>query len=339
MKSKNIPLLSIVIPVYNVEKYLSECLESIIQVDGNFEIILVDDGSKDNSKSICEEYSNKDSRIKFYHKSNNGVSSARNFGIHKCNGTHLMFVDSDDKLNKNWWSIVYPKIINNEFDCIYIQNFGQKLDYINITKQKLVTYILGQNDEKISMKGPCSKIYKTKVIKENNILFNEQINRGEDILFNISTIYYIKSFKMYNESFYLYRKNMNSITRSYSENKKTILDKYYQCLKEKLQLFDFEETQISKITSGTRKNIFFIIIGNVSFLKRYSAAKKVYLKIKSNNDYNIEYVSLNKYEKVIKKLWDNNLFFLLFHFWKFVRLFKHVTQKIKNKNEEIFFKI
>lgn len=105
------PLISVIIPVYNVEKYLKRCLDSVLkQTYKNTEIILIDDGSQDNSSNICDEYLNKDSRIRVFHKDNGGLSSARNYGIDHSKGQYIMFVDSDDYLDLHCIEFLYDLI-------------------------------------------------------------------------------------------------------------------------------------------------------------------------------------------------------------------------------------
>ena len=122
------PKVSVIVPVYRAEKYIKECIESIInQTFEDFELLLVDDGSPDNSGAICDEYALKDSRIRVFHKENGGVSSARNEGIYKSNGEWLCFVDSDDIIEQtylkdfdlniiacDWYMQGYKKIKSNK---------------------------------------------------------------------------------------------------------------------------------------------------------------------------------------------------------------------------------
>jgi glycosyltransferase involved in cell wall biosynthesis len=108
---KNDPLISVIVPVYGVEKYIAKCLESIIhQTYHNLEVILVDDGTKDNSGEICEKYAQKDSRIKVYHKTNGGLSDARNYGIERSTGEYLTFIDSDDYIDPDYVEFLYRMI-------------------------------------------------------------------------------------------------------------------------------------------------------------------------------------------------------------------------------------
>ena len=111
-------LISVIVPVYNTEKYLTECVESIIsQTYRNLEIILVDDGSTDLSGSICDGFAEKDSRIKVIHQENAGVSAARNHGLDECHGEYVAFVDSDDYIDRCFFSVLSGKIIETGSEC------------------------------------------------------------------------------------------------------------------------------------------------------------------------------------------------------------------------------
>lgn len=111
--------ISIIVPVYNVEKYLNRCLDSILnQTFTDFELILVDDGSTDNSGIICDEYKTKDNRIKVIHKENGGLSSARNAGLDIARGRYIGFVDSDDFISKDMYQILYNEAEKNKADMI-----------------------------------------------------------------------------------------------------------------------------------------------------------------------------------------------------------------------------
>ena len=110
-------LVSIIIPVYNSELFLERCIKSILTQDyKNFELLLIDDGSKDLSGKICDDFSIMDERVVVYHKKNNGVSNARNFGIDQCKGKYVVFVDSDDWVENNYISNLYNFIQNNNID-------------------------------------------------------------------------------------------------------------------------------------------------------------------------------------------------------------------------------
>ncbi len=109
--------ISIIVPVYKVEKYLKKCVDSILaQTFSDFELILVDDGSPDNSGRICDDYAKKDARVRVVHKQNGGLSSARNAGIEVAKGKYLGFVDSDDYIAEDMYELLYKAIIKEEAD-------------------------------------------------------------------------------------------------------------------------------------------------------------------------------------------------------------------------------
>ena len=106
--------ISIIVPVYNVEKYLKKCVKSILnQTLDNYEVILVDDGSTDSSGDICERLQSEDNRIKVFHKKNGGLSDARNYGVRYSSGKYITFIDSDDYIRKDYLEILYNSILYN----------------------------------------------------------------------------------------------------------------------------------------------------------------------------------------------------------------------------------
>lgn len=129
------PLISVIIPIYNVEKYVKRCLDSVLnQTYCHLEVILVDDGSTDSSGKICDEYKKMDTRIRVIHKSNEGVSSARNLGIEVANGEYIAFIDSDDAMEKDCIEYLYRLIQENHCSlsiCSYRIRFEGKNKYHN----------------------------------------------------------------------------------------------------------------------------------------------------------------------------------------------------------------
>ena len=112
------PLISVIIPVYKVEQYLDRCLNSVVnQTYKNLEIILVDDGSPDNCPKMCDEWAEKDNRVKVFHKENGGLSDARNYGTERCNGLFLTYVDSDDYIDTDYVSYLYDLLHRNRVKC------------------------------------------------------------------------------------------------------------------------------------------------------------------------------------------------------------------------------
>lgn len=186
-------VVSVIVPVYKVENVLHYCIDSILnQTYKNFELILVDDGSPDDSGKICDKYAKKDNRIKVIHKENGGVSSARNCGIDAAKGKYICFVDSDDYVNKNYLEIlIRTKSEHPEFDNIWCY-FQTVTDYDSMVGNLIVDdnkNIYSVKDimtlhEKWLDAGPVCKLYDRKTILENGLTFDSNLSLGEDLIFN-----------------------------------------------------------------------------------------------------------------------------------------------------------
>ena len=217
-------LISVIVPVYNVEKYLNKCVESIInQSYKNLQIILIDDGSKDKSGKICDEYAKKDKRIEVTQKENAGVSAARNAGVEKAKGEWITFVDADDWIEKGLCSILYIKARQNDCEiamCGYSRVVGSSSEVINLKEKET---ILNSKEYLIAALNPQTGVgfCHTKLIKKtviNEIRFQEKLKVGEDAIYNemiaknITKAIYVK------EPLYNYRINMNSVVKRFDEN-------------------------------------------------------------------------------------------------------------------------
>lgn len=228
--------------MYNVESYIEECIESILnQTYQNLEIIIIDDYSTDNSRVKAEAYKSRDSRIRVYKNRGKGVSEARNFGISLSTGEYILFVDSDDWLELDTCEVLLNLIVEKEADIVmggYIREFeGNSLDksifdrditFEGIELENLNRRLFGlikeelSNPENLDCLAPvCMKLYKSSLIKDNNICFEDlkKIGTFEDGLFNIQLFQYAKKVHYINYCFYHYRKvNNSSITTRYKEN-------------------------------------------------------------------------------------------------------------------------
>lgn len=211
--------LSIIIPVYNVEKYLVDTLESILaQKITLFEVILVDDGSIDRSGKICDDYAKKNANVHVFHTVNRGVSNARNFGLAKAKGKYIHFVDSDDVLEDGMY-LDFMRIVENyepdviECGCtkIFVKN---KKEYISNngtdanlqTKHEIADYLDGIKYEKKQclLHYIWNKWYRRDILLENKIQFNNEVSLGEDFLFNCQVIQRIDSLHIIDKSYYHY---------------------------------------------------------------------------------------------------------------------------------------
>ena len=220
------PLISVIIPVYNVEKYIANCVESVLnQTYANFEVILVDDGSPDNSGAICDKYAMKDSRVRVIHKQNKGVSAARNTGIDESRGKYICFIDSDDwieatyledfvKCGLNPNCIIYSGIVNDYDDshhaiaCQYVNDFTDRNlgDFI-------VKYRLIHNGY------PWAKILSRETIIDNNLRFDARISFHEDHLFVLNYLRHVKSIGTVSNIGYHYMHHDGSTSLSSKKHK------------------------------------------------------------------------------------------------------------------------
>ena len=184
--------ISVIVPVYNTEKFLNNCIESILnQTHKNLEVIIIDDGSTDNSPAICDEYAKKDSRVKVIHKENGGVSSARNAGLDIASGEYIGFIDGDDVIEPDMYHFLLANLLLCDADisrCGMVRETGdQKEVWGNDASVPVIrTTIEGICDvgeaNGILPVSPCNKLFKHKIIK--NIRFDTRFVYAEDTLFN-----------------------------------------------------------------------------------------------------------------------------------------------------------
>lgn len=227
-------LITIIVPVYNVEEYLQKCIESILEQSyENLEIILVDDGSTDDSGKICDEYVKKDKRIKVFHKKNEGVSSARNLGISKSKGSLICFVDSDDWIEKDLCLKLINAIQENCADivlCGYNRVTGKNREKINSSgKNQIISgreYLINCLNPQTSYGFCHMKLIRKKII--NEIRFDENLKVGEDALFNIKISSNINKAIFLKENLYNYRINISSTVRKFDVQ---YVDKYLNAIK------------------------------------------------------------------------------------------------------------
>ena len=205
------PKISIIIPIYNAENYLKRCLNSVInQTLKDIEIICINDCSKDNSLEILKEYSKKDNRIKIINlKENKGESKARNIGLDNTNSEYIAFLDNDDEIDLDFYEKLYNKAIKTNSDIVKagvdIINYDKKHQKDNLNE------LIKQNNSKLYFTHYWwSAIYKSSLIKENNIKFLEKYEIGEDILFLNQAILNCKKLEIIDNTYYHYHKRENS---------------------------------------------------------------------------------------------------------------------------------
>ena len=218
--------ISIIIPVYNIAEYLPRCLDSVLaQTYTNLEIILVNDGSTDDSARVIDEYAGKDSRIVVIHKENSGVSDTRNKGIDVATGDFIGFVDGDDYIEPEMFEFLLDNAKKYNADishCGYQMVFPSRVDYYYNTGKKLIQDnkqgLIDLLNGKLVEPSPCNKLYKREVIKDVRMPLN--IKNNEDYLFNVKAFVNSKKSVFEDKALYHYilRKN-SAATSGLSENK------------------------------------------------------------------------------------------------------------------------
>lgn len=306
--------LSIIIPVYNTEKYLKDCLTSIYnkeeqKVIEGVEIILVDDGSTDKSSNIYSRFE-KYSNFKIFKNENHGVSYSRNFAIKKATGDWIMFLDSDDMLCEDWYEKIYNNIDEKQDIIFYMNN----VDAIK-SKKDMIDNILGVKKELKYASFPGAKLFKREFLEKNKIEYNAKIINGEDMLFNLEAILSTDKIKMLNYSIYKYRYNIYSSTKRFNE-KIFESDKEFQ--NELLKIFSakkMKKEEAIQYSDFCIKNAIYLFIYRLSLVKNtkikhyfsifeeepYSKMLKKH-KIHNLNDIVLYFVKIKKYNLAIKLL-------------------------------------
>lgn len=256
MESKH-PKISIIVPVYNVEKYLPRCIDSILaQTFTDFELLLIDDGSKDRSGEICDEYARKDNRIRIFHKENGGVASARQMGNDKAEGKYSIHIDGDDWAEPQMLENMYSKIIETNADIVIADFFYDKNGKSIYIQQRTKTNVPSEILKDIligKLYGALyNKLIRHSLYKERNICFIPKIDHGEDILFISQLLLLNIKVSFIHEAFYHYdQQNLNSITRNYTKKNFCIQQRYVEAL---IKLLPAEYDTIIEIVAFQVKN-------------------------------------------------------------------------------------
>jgi glycosyltransferase involved in cell wall biosynthesis len=325
-----VPTISIIVPIYNVEQYLLKCLDSILaQTYSDFELILVNDGSKDNSGRICEEFSHKDKRIKVFHKANGGVSSARNIGINIANGDYLAFVDPDDTLEPNMYEtliqaaekynvdiVVCPiRIINLLTNKISVSKIWKNVNY-PINKREIETQLIPSIivDKNYSMVSIFNKLYKRSIFDNPKIRFDEKKHHSEDARLNFTLISLINNLLYVDQPLYNYyihkRDSLGQIFREdlydYARDNKNFLIN----LCKKYRLENLINTVRNNYTNATFGYIQDVVVRNIRMEMKITILSSILkdkefiedlLLYKSTNLINfvIKYICIFKNEKLL----------------------------------------
>lgn len=259
--------VSIIVAYYNEEQYIVECLESLInQTYKNVEIILINDGSTDNSLKYAEKYAEKNDNVKIYSMKNSGVSVARNFGIEKATGDYILFVDGDDWIENYTVEFAVEKIKNSQSDILiwsYFQSLKNKEVKVPLLSKDNQTYQSNEEKQELYMRSIFArynqenpdktvqasagtvmcKLYKMDIIRSNNIRFDAQLIRAEDVVFALEAFQKADKIQYFNESLYHYR--MTEFSACSPKNYMADADTYYGLLLKRLSEFEdlFEDKE------------------------------------------------------------------------------------------------
>lgn len=223
-------MISVIVPIYNSEKYLRNTLDSIIANNfDNYELLLINDGSTDSSLDICYEYKERYPHVKVFSQPNKGLPGARNTGILNSKGDYLCFIDSDDTVEKTYLYDLYEYITKNNLDwveCATNVYYGKELviqryfnkDIILKDFKKIKDHIFYTPYENITMFSTTSWASIFKKASLNGLLFNENITYSEDTIFNYNVVHNIKSYGFLNKALYNYMTDNSVITGKYRDN-------------------------------------------------------------------------------------------------------------------------
>ena len=330
MYLNNNPLVSVIVPVYNVEQYIERCIESILlSTYKNFEIILINDGSTDNTALILNKY-NSNKQCKVIHTINGGQSKSRNIGLKESKGEYIYFVDSDDFIANNAIEIMMKNIMYHDADiCCARANF---IDHNNKIEKEIPLYnrVKIDNHQEIIASALLIelikvalwiKIFRRSVIEDNNILFYEDI-MNEDYLFSVQTALKSKTVIFCNDIIYHVTIRENSVSRTIKKESITDFDIIYN------QLYkEFKNNIINQnlLNIGYIKSIIFSLLNNVNRINSYKEFRDIYKNINWDLYGNKLHV-IYKYNMILTLLYCISFKSYLFYF------ISKIIVKVKNFN-------
>lgn len=279
-------ILTIIIPVYNQERYLDECLENIaMENNEKIEIILINDGSVDNSIKIMKKYAKKNNKIRIISIQNRGCSFVRNLGITLATGKYIWFIDSDDFIEKNSIKLIIKKLESFDKELLV---FG----YTIIKNGKKIKKVYPQ-DYNVSLKNfykypeiynsSCNKIYKTDIIKKNSIFFLENCHMGEDLFFNYIYMNYTNEIEFYNTVLYNCRQGVGITANSDFEKRLEIFKVFSKFVEKKL--YEKDKRKIDYLYRKFCIKIPYYIIYQLDKNKRKENILKLKEKINESSTY------------------------------------------------------
>lgn len=322
----NKDLVSIIVPVYNSAEFLSKCVDSLLcQQYVNIEIILVNDGSTDDSEKICLNYEKIDQRIQYLFKDNGGASSARNYGLQRARGKFVTFVDSDDYVGKNY---VYDMVSAHDgLDDVFVIS-GMRLRKNNeigyfsyapevVTKENIISDF--QKKQFFLHGGPTSKLFSLSIIKQYNIQFNTRLKNYEDLIFCLDYLSHVSKIKYIQSTEYVYALDNMSMGRALNGVEGELL--LYNLYNEGLATID--KDYLSKAPNAAMYGNVFLVRALQAYIKasnKYSGDVKKYLSFVCSkvliNDFDI---SISKKQYLAFQILSKRYFCLLYYFIKTIK--------------------
>lgn len=311
-------MISVIVPIYNAQEYLDECIQSIIyQSYKELEILLIDDGSTDNSPQICEKYSAEDSRVIYVRKQNGGVSSSRNLGLDMAQGEYVVFVDADDYLEKDIVQHAFNVMEQDSSELVVwnaIEVNGDKLKCCKpISKQpgnkeEIYASLISNYHDKFYMgdyiRAVWGKMLRLDVIKNNNIKFDEQLYIGEDAIFLIQYLSHINRINNMNEYGYFYRILSSSAVR---RHKADLLQQSIIQLKSYKSIIGNKNNNslINTSLCVFQWNIFHSLVNNEKYGINTGLTKGKYITSDTYQWFQI--IKKSKYKCIIKPRWASKI--------------------------------
>ncbi len=297
--SKYMDKIAVILPTYNAEKYLRRCLDSIIsQTYSNIEIIIINDGSTDNTKNIAEEYERIDERILLINQINRGVSAARNEGVHKSCSEWIMFVDSDDCLKYDYCEQMLRAARQMDADVMISGSAPGPISLINDEKQKLIRSCFAFDEQSFffNIDAVWGKIFRSSIIFDNEITFPEELPRSEDASFCIQMYYHSGNIGYFCCDGYSHNQIEGSLSHRYNPRTGEILEKILMHNSQLQNKYNFTDEQ-------DRQALFFRVLPGLveceqSYYLNKNNKNSIYKKIR-------EYARLlhsNAISKAIKEI-------------------------------------
>lgn len=334
--------LSIIIPVYNAENYIERCIKSICnQSFDDWELLLINDGSRDKSRKICEAFAKKDQRIKVYSKKNGGAASARNYGLNVAQGEYVTFVDSDDYIESGMYQNMLE--IAGKYDCDVVmcdcikEMYGTSSPFSHPIRKGFYNYdqLLAEYYPQLLMPNYMEYpptisnwllVIKRKIIEENHISYPENIRFSEDLFFGSLVMSHAKSFYyMKGENYYHYVMNEGSVTHSLSEEKWEIFLSLYKKIKYtfmKIEQYDFSNQIARCLLFFLYHSVNEVLAMNISYAEYRFKMKKMLEDVKREKIFRnikIHSLKISAKLKILTFFYKYRIGYSLLYFYKYCK--------------------